>query len=315
MNTRTEQYARCIDASKRMRWEIEQDLIRGRVLDADRKFLPDGLSCIQDLDFLTDDDKRLLSQIQGRTYANVFGLVERFICAKVIELSHDYLLNDQVALEGLVRFSDEELKHQELFRRIEQMAAAALPAGYCFAPEPNAVAEAVLSKSTWAVLALTCHIELFTQLHYKQSIAPDMQMSPLFKDVFLYHWREESQHAIMDEIEWRREDARLCEAERDQAVDDLIDLVAAVDNIVCAQADSDADYFCRNTAQTCSATEQACIRATLQKAYRWQFIVSGVQHPRFSRVLAELTCDSQLNRIQQALKPILAAFDSVQQAA
>jgi hypothetical protein len=298
-----------------VRWDIEQDLIRGRRLDADRKFLPDGLSCIQDLDFLTDDDKRLLSQIQGRTYANVFGLVERFICAKVIELSHDYLLDDQVALEGLIRFSDEELKHQELFRRIEQLAAATLPAGYRFVPEPNAVAQAVLSKSTWAVLALTCHIELFTQLHYKQSIAPDMQMSPLYKDVFLYHWREESQHAIMDEIEWRREDARLGEAERDQAVDDLIDLVAAVDGIVCAQADCDADYFCCNTTQTCSSAEQAFIRATLQKAYRWQFIVSGVQHPHFARVLAELTCDSQLNRIQQALQPILAAFDCPQRAA
>ena len=55
-----------------------------------------------------------MSQIQGRTYANIFGLVERFINAKVLELSEDHWFGDQTALEALVRFSDEELKHQAL---------------------------------------------------------------------------------------------------------------------------------------------------------------------------------------------------------
>ena len=67
----------------------------------------------------------------------------------------------------------------------------------------------MLGKSTWAVLALTLDIELFTQLHYRQSIEPDAELSALFKDVFLYHWKEESQHAILDELEWKRHDAAL----------------------------------------------------------------------------------------------------------
>jgi hypothetical protein len=37
-------------------------------------------------------------------------------------------------------------------------------------------------KSTWAMLALTLDIELFTQLHYRQSIDADPQLSELFKD-------------------------------------------------------------------------------------------------------------------------------------
>ena len=36
--------------------------------------------------------------------------------AKVLELSEDHWFGNQVALEALVRFSDEELKHQALFR-------------------------------------------------------------------------------------------------------------------------------------------------------------------------------------------------------
>ena len=60
-----------------------------------------------------------MSQIQGRTYANMFGFVERFIVAKILEITRNHWLGDQIALEALVRFCDEELKHQELFRRIE----------------------------------------------------------------------------------------------------------------------------------------------------------------------------------------------------
>ena len=215
----TDQYARCIAASKRVRWSIDDDVIRHRTFDTNQKFLPDGLSKVKEFSFLSEDEQRYLSQVQGRTYANIFGLVERYINAKVLELSHDYWFGDQIALEALVRFSDEELKHQELFRRIEKLVAQSMPAGYRFRMQPDEVAGAVLGKGTWAVLALTCFIELFTQMHYLQSIKPDENLSPLFKDVFLYHWKEESQHAILDELEWIRCDQNTSMAERDKALE------------------------------------------------------------------------------------------------
>jgi hypothetical protein len=118
---------------------------------------------------------------------------------------------------------------------MEKLAAADMPPGYKVTAEANDVAQVVLGKSTWAVLALTCHIEIFTLVHYKKSIEPETNASELWKDVFLFHWKEESQHAVLDELEWRREDAKLAPAERDQAVTDLIDLVVAVDGILQAQ--------------------------------------------------------------------------------
>lgn len=298
-------YAKCVAVSKRIRWDIDRDLIRGRTFDHAKKFLPDGLSQVQALDFLSPADRRLLSQIQGRSYANIFGLVERFINAKVLEISRDHWLGDQTALEALVRFSEEELKHQEMFRRIEHMIGERMPAGYRFLPDPNEVAGAVLSKSTWAVLALTCHIELFTQAHYKQSIAPDPELSDLFKDVFLYHWREESQHAILDELEWVREHQRLSEEERDQAVNDLIGLVSAVDGILQLQSQADADYFFSIAEEPLGETERQRVRDGLLKAYRWQYIVTGVQEPRFAALLDSLVTPKQGQRIGTALAPIL----------
>jgi hypothetical protein len=302
--TRPSRYARTIEVSKRIRWNIDKDVIRKRTFDFSKKFLPDGLSLVNRLSFVADTDKRLLSQIQGRSYANIFGLVERFIAAKVLGVSQDYLLGDQVALEALVRFGDEELKHQELFRRIERMMAGEMQAGYSFAHEPNAVASFVLGKSAWAVLALICHIELFVQRHYRESIGKDADISGLWKDIFLFHAKEESQHAILDELEWIREDAKLAPAERDQAVTDLIELVGAVDGILQVQADADAAYFMRVCGRTFAATEATQLKDGLLKAYRWQYIVSGVQEPHFAKTLGSLIDARQSERIGTALAPI-----------
>jgi hypothetical protein len=91
--TDSARYARCIRASKRVRWDIDADVIRGRAFDFDDTFLPVGLSKV-----------------------------------------------DQTALEPLVRFSDEELKHQELFRRIENMLDASMPAGTLPTPKTRGYA-------------------------------------------------------------------------------------------------------------------------------------------------------------------------------
>ena len=176
-----------------------------------------------------------------------------------------------------------------------------LPGGYRFDADPNAVAGAVLGKSTWAVLALTLDIELFTQLHFRESIAPDEALSDLFKDVFLFHWKEASQHAVLDELEWRRCDAALTPAERDHAVGDFIDLVAAVDGILRAQAEADARYFAANCGRAIPDTEARMIEASFLKAYRWQYIHSGAKHPHFAKVLSSLITDDQGARIQSAL--------------
>ena len=75
----------------------------------------------EELPFLSTADRRLFSQVQGRTYAYLFGLCERFIAAKVSDLGRAHAFGDQVAFEAMVRMTDEELKHQELFRRVDQL--------------------------------------------------------------------------------------------------------------------------------------------------------------------------------------------------
>jgi hypothetical protein len=303
-------YAKTIANSQRVRWDIDRDVVRGRTFDFEKAFLPAGLSLVDELSFLDATDRRAFSHVQGRTYAYLFGLVERFIAAKVLQLSADHTLGDQVALEALVRMTDEELKHQELFRRLDALMEADMPRGYVRTADSNLVASAVLSKSTWAVLALTLHIELFTLAHYRASIEPQDDVCPLWKDVFLNHWREESQHAMLDELEFLREDARLTATERESAVGDLIALVGAVDGILQVQAEGDAKYFASIASGRFDHDDSQAIGATFLKAYRWQYIVSGVMQPRFQKVLFGTLGDAQKARIGAALAPLLQAAPS-----
>jgi hypothetical protein len=303
----TGHYAKTIEGSKQIRLDIDKDVIRGREFDFSKKFLPDGISKIDQLDFLNKDESRILSQIQGRTYANMFGFVERFITVKIFEITQNQWLDDEVAIEAFVRFCDEELKHQELFWKIERMMANNMPEGYRFIWDANEIAASVLQKSTWAVMMFIYEIELSTQEHYIQSIKPDKNVSELFKDVFLFRWEEEAHHTYLDELEWPRKNMELTSAERDQAIAQVIEFVGAVDKILQVQSKTDGEYFFKVCKRTFTKEEIDRIEACLLKAYRWQYIFSGVEHPLYQKLLQTLITESQHTYINQALAPLAKA--------
>jgi P-aminobenzoate N-oxygenase AurF len=247
-------------------------------------------------------EKRLASQIEGRTCANLFGLVGDFLDAKVMQMRHSDRPCDPISLGALLQLRA-ELEHQQMFRHIERMAAAGMPEGYAFAPDPSATVFTVLGKSAWSVLALICHIELFVLSHYQQSIELDANLSPLCKDVFLDHWREESKHAVLAELEWKREDSRLTAEQRELAVDDLINMEAVVGGILRSQAQLDADYFLSIRGWTAGRDDAVHVRAAVLDAYRGHYIGTGVRG-RFGEVLTRMITPAQYRRLAQALARI-----------
>ena len=61
----TEAYAKCIEGSKRIRWDIDKDVLQGREFDFSKKFLPDGISKVDEhgkrisLEMILDDTDSL----------------------------------------------------------------------------------------------------------------------------------------------------------------------------------------------------------------------------------------------------------------
>ena len=58
-------YAKTIEASKRVRWDIDRDVIRGRRSTCAKKFLPDGLSLVDEIDGLSADKRRFLARCRA----------------------------------------------------------------------------------------------------------------------------------------------------------------------------------------------------------------------------------------------------------
>ena len=185
---------------------------RPRSFDSPTKFLPDGLSKVAELAVPERRARRgCSSQIQGRTYANIFGLVERFIGAKVLERQP----------RALARRPDRARGAGALHRRGAQAPGAVPPhradvgrehAGRLPLPcrSRTTSPRRCSASRTWAVLALDLpHRALHAGALPRRASSPTPTLSPLWKDVFLFHWKEESQHAILDELEWPREDAQL----------------------------------------------------------------------------------------------------------
>jgi hypothetical protein len=89
-------------------------------------------------------------------------------------------------------------------------------------------------------------------------------------------------------------------------VDDLIDLVAAGDGILQVQASADTEYFVACT-PAFDKKHKNGLREALLEAYRWQYIVSGVQNERFTKILGDMVNAKQMTKIGAALAPIMGA--------
>ena len=81
--------------------------------------------------------------------------------------------------------------------------------------------------------------------------------------------------------------------------------MVAVDGILQLQAADDSRYFAETCGRRLSPEERDKLETGLLRAYRWQYILSGAQHPHFIKVLTSLITDAQTERIQSALASLM----------
>jgi hypothetical protein len=91
---------------------------------------------------------------------------------------------------------------------------------------------------------------------------------------------------------------------RDLAINELIELIGAVDSIVTTQAGTDSRYFIATCGRQLEAAAVEAVQQTMLAAYRLQFIFSGAQHPHFAATLTSMATKAQLSRIGSALSAL-----------
>lgn len=302
MVTHSYTFGDVLENSKKVAWQ-EDDVLNGRRFDLSKRFLPNRLSGVDEIDCLDEEEKRKLNQIMGNAYCHLFGFVEEFIVPTVTEEALRDPYGDEVKQRSLMRFSEEELKHQELFRRSIKLFNEQFGVTPQVVPGREEVAAVVRSKSKLAVLLLMDIIEWFTQVHYTEHVLDKTDLDGLFRDLLKYHWLDEAQHAKIDTMLIAEMVEDMTMAEREAAIDEVLELGGAIDGLLQQQIGMNVDALEIAAGRVFTQLEREEISAKTLRAWRWTFLVSGLEHPNVTRLVAQITHQGpgKMRSVAQAL--------------
>jgi hypothetical protein len=281
-------YEQVLQGSVKNAWTVD-DCFRGRDFDFSKPFLPDRIAGVKNIQCLDATEQRKLNQIRGNSYCHLFAFIEEYIVPMVLERASGDVYGDETRLWSLLRFAEEEVKHQEMLRRAcDQFEAGfGVPCGLISGRED--VARSVVGTGPVTALLLTSMIEWFTQLHYVEHVRDSDDLDELFRDILRFHWIDESRHAKLDSLMLGEATRELALEQRERAVDELLELGMAVDGLLGQQMELDVDALERACRRHFDDDEKHEIRSEQRRAYRWTFLVSGLEHPNFVRIVNELT--------------------------
>lgn len=281
-------YDDCLRNSVKSAWTID-DCFQRRDFDFARLFLPERIAGVEGIACLDAAGKRKLNQIRANSYFHIFAFVEEYIVPMVLDHARRHVFDDEVRLRFLLRFAEEETKHQEMLRRAMAQFETGFGSPCGVIPGREDVAQVVLGKSPLAALLLTSMIEWFTQLHYVEHVRERNELDPLVRDILRFHWIDEAQHAKADTLLIDEVAAGMSATDRERAVDELLELGSAVDGLLARQVDLDIESLVTATARHFTDVETEEIRTRQRRAYRWTFLVSGLEHPEFAATVGRLT--------------------------
>jgi hypothetical protein len=302
MLSHTYSYEECLHTSLKAAWK-EEDVLKNRDFDYSKRFLPNRLAGVDEIACLDEREKLKLNQIIGNAYCHIFAYVEEFIVPQTLEEAQRDVYGEEARLRALIRFAEDETKHQQMFRRSMALFEKGFGTVCGVIPGREDVARAVLGKSRLCSLLLTSMIEWFTQLHYVEHVRSDQQLDGLFRDLIKFHWIDEATHAKLDSLLINEIVGPISPEQREQAVEELLELGGAVDGLLSQQADLDIESLQQATGRTFAEHERADIKTNIQRAYRWTFLVSGLTHPTFVKIVGELT-DQGRRRLEAAAEAL-----------
>lgn len=293
-------YASCIKNSEKVAWKLDDVLPPDTRLDFGRPFLPDAFTGASAIPWLDARGRLLLNQINGNAYMNLFAFVEEYIIAVALEHAHAEMFGDHVATRALVRFAEEELKHQALFQRYHEMFERDFPHKCGVLGSAAEVAGVILGKRPIAVMLVTLHLEIMTQAHFTESVRDDAGLDPLFVSMLKHHWLEEAQHAKIDHLEL----LKLCDVatpeQLREAFDDYLGLIDAFDGLLQAQAKMDVESLATALGRPLSEAERDDVMKAQHSGYRRTFLTYGMNHRQFAQVLSSLSDDAAARVAQKA---------------
>jgi hypothetical protein len=251
---------------------------------------------IQALEFLTDHDQLTLNHCRAFSYAHLNGNYEEFIPLHLTGIVQQDWHDDRAHLRALWRFGEEEMKHQQLFRRTEMVLddSCGHPFGRYFDDDKvrvTAFTKAALAYPPLPRFLLLLAFEFGTRRHYVESIQAHTEASgnPLYVDVLKAHWLEEAQHVKADMLDVAQLAHELSPEELSEAFDQVVSIGSLVDATFEGQVDQEISTLQQVTGRTLAEAEMTTLRDTLYHSL--SAIIAGVAltDPSFAKVALELS--------------------------
>jgi hypothetical protein len=292
--TRGLDYESIVATSERVAWTVDEVFLDRR-FDASRPMVPASWVGTRTLEFLNEREQLTLNHCRAFSYAHLLGNYEEFIPLHLGDVIQRDWHEDRAHLRALLRFGEEEMKHQQLFQRTEALLEESCghPFGRYFDGDKTrvrALTNAILDHPTLARFLVLLALEWGTQRHYVESIRDHTAESgdSLYVEVLKAHWVEEAQHAKSDALEVAQLAREMSPEELAAAFGHIADIGQLIDATLVGQVSEEIGTFTTVTGRALSHTEERRLRDTLY--HSMSAIIAGValSHPGFTKAAREL---------------------------
>jgi hypothetical protein len=293
--TRGADYPSVVTTSEKVAWTVD-GIFRDRSFDTTKRIIPDSWVGTQRLEFLDAQEQRTLNHIRAFSYVHLFGNYEEFIPPHLNEIAQQDWHDDRARLRALLRFGEEEMKHQQLFLRAEAVLESSC--GYTFEryfdvnkDRITTFTKAVLGYPPLPRFLLLAAFEWGSQRHYVESVQdhPGEGSDPLYVDILQSHWIEENQHTKTDVLEIEQLARAMSPDKLSTAFEHIQELAGLVDETFVGQVQQELTTFQRVTGRRLAESEATALREALSQSMRAIFFEVALTHPNFKQVALELS--------------------------
>ncbi len=259
-------------------WDIEKHILVGRSFTHERFLLPQAFCPMDHLEFLTDLEHQLINRIHTNRYLRMRQI------SKTIQMA---IAGNESTREN----------HRSLFSNMEGSVASLLPEPVLKSYEDIhlSILTLVPHLDRWSALALLAHQSFTTQAHFKLSLKKSHPYSPILKDLFFYHWKEDAQQAKSHCAAIKNEHEQLGFPIPYSAVDGFLEVLHLLESFTEEAAADDTEYFLKIRNPALSDENLSKLQNTWMQNYRRWEIEGAFTMTRFFGLI-----DGQLNRKQMA---------------
>ena len=277
-----------------------------RPFDVTRRWLPAQLSGSERVAGLTRIEALKLSQVEFGAYTHLVGCLEASVTPTTTTLTRALAVGEREAYAALSSAAGTGIGHVSVFRETRARVNAALGFPLGLLPETRRVAAVVLGKHPGAALLLTACLHSMAERHALMRVQDDAALDPLARQILAAYWGYAARQSPRIRQETVRVFQNLAMAEKDDAIDQFVELMIGIEALLSVQARFDVENLRRSIRRSLTGAEEAEVLQAVTAAKRYAFVESGLTHSTFRELFSLVATRAQRQRVEDALETTMA---------